>query len=328
MSEGAAAAPAPVAPTNGAAPAATQAPAAPKPNGVPRSTSGQFAPKEGAQGKVVEPGPGATDAAKEEWRFKEKLKVYGQEEDVDLDRDGVKRELQQARAMRKQHAEMQKKLAEREELEALFEKDPDEYMRRRGKDPEEYLKQKIHKVIEREQLTEEQRATQDAIARADAAEAKLQKQEEARKATQQKLRTEHAKKQMVERYGRTIEAAGLERNAETIFLMAEVEDIAAKQGLEYTPEELGKETARRARGYGKSYLDSLTVPAFISEIGKERYEAILEHSIAQLEGSSAVVPAPKEPVVRREPTSEGSRYLSEAELDRNLREFMKKKGVR
>lgn len=325
---------APAAPSNGAAPAAPQTPSAPataKPTGTPkpRSTDGRFSPKDGSVG-VVEAKPESArqpGETKEEFRLRMRLKTRAGEEEVSFSEEDLRREIQQGRSYQRKVQELQKALAEREELEKLATSNPEEYLRKRGVDPDDFAKKRIGELINLEAMSEEQRAALQVQRERDELAAWKAKREEEAKALKKQVLTQKLKAQRIEKYTAALQATGVNlatdaEKAEMVYRMASTEArLAAEDGThDYTPEELAQETLRTAKADGKFYLSSLSVPGLIAELGQERVQAILAHTIAEFEkAGGASVQAPPEPPPRETAEEKTSPYIDERELERRLR---------
>jgi NADH dehydrogenase [ubiquinone] 1 alpha subcomplex assembly factor 7 len=338
---------APAAPTSSTTPSTqtAPAPASPKaaPAGKPRNNSGQFSPKEGAVGvapKAETPKEAPAEAVKEAQaearRLRAKLKVRGVEQEVDLSEEDAIREIQIGRANAAKVAELSRKLAEQESLLDPSKADVDALLRKLGKDPDEYAKTRLTSLLELEAMNEDQRARHEAEQRAAAAEAKLKAQEEAEAKVKLQLQTKQLRAARVEKYQKALAASGVpletdEAKREMVYRMAQTEKALAGESdsHDWTPEELAKETVRRAKEDGKFYLSSLSIPVLVAELGTERMQALLEHTVAEFEKGAGV------PVVtqrREEPEEEAPvaerQYLSETEADKKLKEYVARKKAR
>lgn len=97
---------------------------------------------------------------------------------VDLDEAGLEREIQAGRHFKRQWDAAQAQLKQKAELDAILEKDPLEYLRRRGKDPDRLLlteaQRHAQQADRQAQLAQLPPEIQEAITRAEAAETENQ----------------------------------------------------------------------------------------------------------------------------------------------------------
>lgn len=340
MSDGTGAAPAaPSTPSNGASPSAGQQPAPvppSKPNAgpsvttKPRMSDGKFAPKDGAAGLPKPEGTGTeTPEAPAPKRFRIPVKVRGQQEEVwEGGEEDIQRELQQGRAQARKAQELQKRIAELEEAEKLAASNPDEWLRKRGVDPDEYARKRISELINLEAMSEEQRAALQVQQERDELAKYKQAQEAKAKAVKEQLLTKQLRTQRVEKYSAALKATGVElgteaEKAEMVWRMASTESRLADESghHDFTPEELAQETVRSAKADGKFYLSSLSTPALIQELGAERVQALLAHTIAEFEkASGSAVPTHQvQAPPARNAEAPASPYIDERELEERMK---------
>ena len=332
------AAPAP-APGGAAAPAPTSNGVKPTPsvqvkptlpgNGAtkPRMSNGQFGPKDGAAG--VEPegqDTKPTEAQKEAYRFKRQLKVHGKVEDVDLGEEDIARELQIARAERRQRDTWREEAAQAKRIRELAKADPESFLREAGHDPTELAKQRILQELERESMSQEQRDLLTERQKREGLEAQLKQIQDEKKAATQRAQLSKLKEQRIAKYGEALKASGMEATYENIYLMAETERLMRGDddtpAIELTPEQLAAETNRRMTGFVENYFKRLDPRGIIKALGSERMQAILQATIADFEGTASV-PKTRAPEVVAPPTP-AKGYLTEREVDELMRQRYKK----
>ena len=317
---------APAAPSNGVAPKPSQVsqpsggsgPANPSKPTPGRMADGRFATREGTVGEV----PGEAKAAEAEWRFREKLKVYGEEEEVDLDRASVVRELQRKRMLEKKYGEFEGNDARARRLIELATSDPEGFLRETGKDPGAWARQKLAEEARQGAMTEEERA----IHERDAKIAEYEAREKQRTEAETKAKGEARHQKMVADLRQTFTEA-LERSGEpnSYEMMAELVQtaklrLAPGSGLDdMTPDEMVAETKARIDGRVGKYLDSLDAEGLRKRFGKERIKAIIAAEIADFEKSQNFAPPPPSQAAEAPPKDKGPReYLSGTDVSRRL----------
>jgi hypothetical protein len=316
------------APAPGAAPAKASAPKpAPKPAAAAPSSSGtrapdgRFLPKEGTQGAVKEDPeapPGETKAEKE-YRLKRKLKVYGKDEEVDYSEEDIVRELQKGRALQAKQKEWRDGQAKAQRLFELAQSNPEAFLRELGQDPDQWASKRLAQKAQLGAMTDEERALHEAKQKLAHYEAKEKQQAE------EQQKTEKAQKQQAlvannsKKFMEGLEKVGLPKSYETLYLMAETQKLAMDDGIEYTPEELAKETEHRVDQFTERYLGSLDGKALAKKLGPKRVQSILEASLEEFQaGQDFAAPAAKsapEPVRK----TEEPEFIDEYEVSRRLR---------
>lgn len=329
---------APSTPSSGAPPGGGQAPAAKSTTG-PRSTDGRFSPKDGAAGVASEGGGppvpgGEAPPPKEPYRFKKPLKVFGQVEEVDLDEDGIARELQIARASRRQLTEVQKKLQESQELEKLLASNPEEFLRRRGVDLDGLAKKRIAELINLESMSDDQRASLQLQRERDDLAAKLKSHEDTAKAQRHQAQLQQLKGQFVKQYRDALGVAGVDLDNkaavyEMTLEMAQVEkDLCFQQNadgqyvrvLELSPQQLASAALEKKDKSVSGYVEKLGARGFMKR-HPGLYQAILQASVEDYERAHGA-PSPTLAQPAQEPPVEGGgrpQYLSEKDVDARLR---------
>lgn len=287
----------------------------------PRNTSGQFLPKDGAGEGAGEqpPGPGATEAQKEAYRLRRKLKVFGKEEEVDLDEDGIVRELQKKRALEKKFSDFEQARRRAERIIELAEKDPVGFLQELGKDPDALARQRVAEKARLEAMTEQERELHELRQwKKQQEEAAAKAKEQAEKQKKEALKADLVKKNN-ERFIKALEKSGLPKTYESLYFMAETARIALDDGIEYTDEELAKETARRLDNLTERYLGSLDGPALTKKLGPKRVQAILEAAVAEFDAQQDVGRSTPPAQESAPPATPEPEYIDEAEVQRRLR---------
>ncbi len=315
-----AAAPAAVAtatPADGSAVAGKPAAAPVKP-GAPRANDGRFLPKDG-NASTDAPPPGET-AEEKAYRFKRSLKVYGREEAVDLGEDDIARELQELRAMRKREKDARQHGTTAQRVLELAQKDPAAFLKEFGHDIRAMAKQDLLAEAQRQVMTPEELAIaerDEKIAKYEAAE--KQRVESAKTERQKQMQAAQVKRNE-ELFLPAMEASGLPKTHETLHAMAETALAALEDGIEYTPQELARETQRRLDEKTGRYLGGLKGQALLTRLGPTLAAEVVRAYAAEFERtqtSAATTPPPERPA--QSASDEREPYIDDAEVKRRMR---------
>lgn len=316
-------------PSNGATGTVTPAPkpAAPRPTTpapapAHRAPDGKFLPKAGAVG--VAPPEEGEKPPEPEWRFKEKLKLHGKEEDVDYSREDLVRELQLARANARKIAGADSTAAKAQRLFELARANPEAFMKELGHDPDAWARQRLASEAKLNAMTQEERAIHERDARI----AELEGKEKTREEQVKEWRRQVAQKKMQEgmhsKFMQGLEATGLPKTHESLYLMAETARLAIDAGRELTGEQLARETERRVETFTAHYLKGLSGASLAKKLGPELVKSLIQHSISEFEQSQNFEPKPTDPPPTPEPTDEESHFIDESELNRRMKELRRK----
>ena len=304
--------------TAGASPKAGEGgngPAVSTASGAPRAPNGKFAPRNGAA--EAPEGEGAkAEGAKEAYRFKRKLNLYGEEEEVDLGEDDLAREVQIARAARKKLKELKQredKLAEfdklrKEKPEALFDSEEDALefsrkflaarARRELMPPEEAraleVDERERRFMEEKTAWEEQRA----------------QEERSRRAAKQW-------EQLAPEIDSALQEAGLERTPKELEAIADIglEFIDAK--LPLSPRDLVKEFARREESGFTRRLGTLEPQKLRAKLTDAQWAGLRKLMVDEFKSKHAGFET--KPRAAPPPKEEPRRYVSESEFKKLMR---------
>lgn len=296
-------------PAAGAAPASAPSAAPAKaPVGKPPPNS-KFAEKPAAAAPEAPP-----EAPKPvETRFKRKLKVDGQDLELDLSEQELDTRLQKSIAAEKR---LQEAAEERKKLQAaakLLREDPfnPKVSQALGVDlramAEKLLFEQYKADQEAQQLSPEQRLQQE-LEKERASKADLERRyQEEREAEKKQVQMEETKRRLWTETQQTFEkalaSAELEKNPETIMHMAEVAKLNHDYKLQLTPEQLGAEVKARIDGQRdrlhKAVLGGLKGEGLLKHLGDDVVREVLSASVARVRGvpakpvtPAAAVPAP------------------------------------
>lgn len=256
--------------------------------------------------------PPAETAAEKKAR-KLKLKIFGKEEEYDLDNtpdEDVTRDLQLGKAARKhmqEAADLRKKFMEAVEmgkadpavaLKELFGiEDPDAYW-------EERLSKKYGDQVKEAQMTPEQKR----IAELEAKHAEYEKAQAEAKQTREKAAREAYESKVLQEmqteFAEALQAAAdLPQTQETMMLMAEVAKLRASQGIELTPQQMAHEVRRRLQSSHKSVFGSLKGDKLLGYLGDDVVKEVIRARIEKTKvpvSQIAQPPAEDKPVNNEE----------------------------
>lgn len=332
MSDTAAAAPAapasapsstPTAPSAPATSAQTSAPVRPTP---PRVNGGKFGPKdggaaagEGGSAENAEAKPQPTEAQKEAWRLKTKLKVFGKEEEIDYDEEDVVRDLQQLRALRKQFGPAVETSKKAHQVLELLGKSPIEALAAAGHDVKALARQMLAQEAKVEAMSPEERRAYELEQELNALKSERQQEQEVRQKAEREAKNQEIAERNEQRYMGLLQKSGLQQTHENLFYLVETDSLMRKRGVELNDEQLLGETNRRMGGVAKGWLKALPVEKAVQELGPEFIQAVLQHMVAQHEEKHRL--APPAPVASveapKKETSPG--FLTESEVNARLR---------
>jgi hypothetical protein len=278
------------------------------------------------KGEAVSEGE-PTEAQKEAYRFKRKLKDGDQEYEVDLDEDAIARDVSIARAAKRRMGDINKRLADldaREARIAQIEKDPLAYMKERGGDPRKAAAQLLAEEAQRGLMTPEEQRIRALEEENNSLKSWRQQQEEQRQA-QEADRAEQERWKLKEPgFIKAMEKHKLPRDMGTLGFMAKVgEELERALGTDdVDPEIVVAETNERLGKHAERFVLSLPVEALAEKLGKERLGALMKLQMDRWRQSQAHAdPVPREegtpppPVTDNEP----KRYLSNADVEEKLR---------
>lgn len=283
-----------------------------------RNNAGQFLAKEGAAGVVPAEAPaGATEAQKEAYRFKRSLKVFGKEETVDLDEDGITRELQIKRALEKKVGDYAKGHQQAQKILELAKSNPEAFLRELGHDPEAVYRKNLARQAALGAMSPEEREFLELKEFKQQAEAKEQQRLEQEKKAKHEASTQKLVEENNQRFMKALQGSGLPQTYESLFHIAETARIALDDGIEYTDAELVQETSRRLDTLTDRYLGSLEGEALAKKLGPKRVQSLIAAEVRRFEASQNFTAPP--PVEEAPARDEGDGFLSSSDVNERLR---------
>ncbi len=327
MSEGIAAAAAPVAqassnaaPSDAGAPADAQIANVEGKGSRARMNDGRFAPKEGNAGAEVDGEETPAEPKPPEWRFKEKLTVYGKDKEIDYSRDEVKRDLQIKHALESKvgkYAEVHRKA---EQILKLAKEDPLEFIRAMGHDPDQVSRKRLVEQAKLGAMTDEERRYHELEQEHNALKASNEQRAQQEKTVKAQQTQERLVQKNVETYIPALEKSGLPKTYESLELLVSTAKSAFDDyGIEYSPDELATETNRKLDSQISRYLGTLQGPDLVKRLGPKVRQAVLQHELEQFNNSQSfqAPPAAAPTMPSKEP--EAREFLDDAELARRMR---------
>ncbi len=289
-------------------------------SGTARAPDGKFAPRDKPLDATTGDGLQAqAEAVKEAYRFKRKLNVYGEEQDVDLGEDDIARELQIAAAARKKMKELAQREARvaeydkirKERPEALFETE-DERL--------EFAKRTLAAAARRELMPPEERARMELEEERSRFSHEKQTWEQQR---QQEQRDEQARRtweKIAPEFETALTEAGLERSPKEMEAIADIglEFVDAK--LPLSPKDIVKEYLHREERGFKKRLSGVEPAKLRASLSDEQWAGLKKLMVSEYkEKHAGFQQRPREEPVHREKEEAGRKFLSETEFKRLMR---------
>lgn len=305
------------APVVGKAPAPAAKPAQTITNQKRDLTNG---PGEKAEGDAEAKAEAKAEAARRKYR----LKVDGEEQELELDDTEVTTRLQKAHAAEKRMSEAAEIRKAFQEVMGRLKEDPFSVLQ----DPafgidldalaEQRLAEKYQRALDEQNMTEEQRALRDAQAQADEYRKKVEKFESEQKAKAQQEFEAKVQADIHSRIESALKSEGMEPSYETLYEIAEVGKLSLQHGIDLTPEQLAAEVkARRAEREGKfkkQLLSGAKGEQLIQLLGPDVVKEVIRAQLATMKApQSFAKPAPR-PVAP--PPAEPKRSMSPSEFRR------------
>jgi len=322
-----------------AAPAAPAA--APTGDGGAPIDSGPGGPPQGGQarapdGKFAKGAPPAAPPPTEAPFYEDELELDGRKERVSFKNKEELRQLLQrklgieskaARELR----EARESKAEASRLRELAKTDPDAFMREAGQDPVEYARRRALELAKLEAMDEREREAYELRQENQRIKAEYEEWQKQQQDQQVQQQRQALKQKNVQFFQAALEAGSLAQTHETLFLLAETQELALREGLPLSdPKELAAATEKRLvrqtqavySGLAKEAAKDPRSPAakaLISRLGPDVVRAVLAASIADFESKQTFdTPAP---VAHTPPAPSAPKGITEDEAERMLREL-------
>lgn len=317
----------PSAPTASSAPSAaptnTSTITAPSPNmsaakpGAPRpgantstATSGAGANKPSVGGQVdlkASPAPEKTADKTEAARRRYEFKINGKNEVREFTPEEETRWLQKGLAA---DASFQEVAKQRKQIEAFIAagKNGDDLgeiaKRLWGVDLDEYAEKKLAEKFQRSTMTDEEKERLDLKAENEKYKKQFERLESDNKSAAQKQYEEKIWAETDRDVLKALNDSGLERNRESLHLIADVAESALAQGIELTPAQMVAEARERATSFAKGTLFKLAGVQLLDALGTDVVNKVLQAELARRRGSvanpvQAPAPAPAAPRTHR-----------------------------
>jgi hypothetical protein len=293
-------APATPAPTS-AAPAAKPTPA-PAPKAAAESTELK---RPNAPSKAAPQVPAPTEATPEakaaEAKRKYKLKVDGQEQELELEDAEVSVRLQKSMAAEKRMQEAAEVRKQFQQLKELAKSDPAALMRElAGVDPMEWAKQQVEQQWKLEVMPEHERKVYELEQQLKS----YQTQEQRRQQVAEQQRAQQAQSAMEQQlekdFQRAFEVSGLEWTPDNLELFGKIVLDAHDFGLELTPEQLAAEAKTQLHSREKKYEDAargkfsaLKGPELLDYLGEATVREVLRAQLVQAPSLPALAVRPE-----------------------------------
>lgn len=255
-------------------------------------------------------------------RFRAKLKVGGQEEDVDLSQEELIAELQRKRNYDKRWKQIEaerKQLDEQRRALQEFAQKPEAYLEELlGQERlDALLQERLAKAARMAQMTPEQVELERYKHENKRYQEQLQQQESERQKAQRDQASEALLQQAQPRIVAAMEAAGLPRVPAVIKRYAEVALAALDQGIDASEQDIARVLAEEYGTIAKHYRDLTAAKdpdKYIEWLGEEQFKKLNDHRVAKVKNGQGQRKAA--PGQAAEPAKEKHEYIDEAEFRR------------
>ncbi len=292
---------------------------------APRANDGKFLTKDGTAGVEQQEGDEAetTEAKAEAYRLKRKLKFLGQEEDVDLDEDGLVQELQRGRIAQKKEAEGRKASAALKRLEDIGKTEDGAYkiLAALGHDPAKLAAKLMAQHAQREMMSDEQRAIMERDEKIAAYEEERTQRAESEKKARFEQAVGKAKAQQTALFEQALETIGLPKNQETLLLMAETYRNGGGHRAQYTPQELAQETERRDLERGQRLGKGRTGDSLLRFLGEDVVKEVMRAKLSQYEQRQTATEPPESGQTSNTQTEQPRQRRSMADIAAAMRKL-------
>lgn len=314
---------APAQPANGAAGAHTPAPTGP---GAPRHPDGRFAPKDGAVGAVPQERPAekppAPAAKPDDFVYEDELVVRGEKAKVRLSREELRRELQVKKDLERRRKEADEALKREARLKQLGLTDPVAALRELGASDEQIEQWALQQAIERaklETMDEGERRLYELQQENQRLKEQWEQTQKQQEESQRTAQREQLKQQNLQEFREALEVAKLPKNHETLYLLAETQELALRAGEpRMDPKTLAAAAEKRLLRQTQTILSGLDGDALVDRLGEETCLRIGQALVKRFQSAQSFEPPPSEPAYRA-PAKEERQYIDEAEAERRLR---------
>lgn len=295
----------------------------PQKQGAQRGPDGKYTstgqPPNGKSTQTAPPNAGEPTPTEPEFRYKDKLKIKGKEEEVDYDRETLRAELQKKRQLEAQIGEWQKAAAQAKAERELIDQSPEEYFRRRGMNLEEIAERRLAEKVKLELMDPAQRRSWELEQENTQLKAQFEAQQKAAKDFKTQVAQQRIVAAMESDFIGAIDAAGMPKTYETLAEVVGLAKALHGKGVDLSPDELVKELGDRENKLFDKKLSGLDGPALSKRLGKEATERIVKHYIAEFEKSQGLPGAPAQTIPPEEPKPAAPEFIDEAEFKRRLR---------
>ncbi len=278
-------------------------------------------------------GTPAAEAKAEAARRKYKLKVDGGDEEWEGTDDDIALELQKSRAAGKRFQEAAENRKQVQAALAKLKADPfsDDVKQALGVDlramVEERLATEYKQMLEDQNLPAEEKVKREY-------ETKFEAERKAREASEAKLKTwqQEQTNQKVwtetqAHFDSALKEAGLERNHETLWHMADAARLALDGGFDLSPSQLAAEVRGRMEGaqqkLHKSVIGGLKGDALLKHLGDDVAREVVQASLARAKAAKTAKTFPPADAPRAEPTEKKKDPYTSERASKSYKEFFK-----
>lgn len=313
----------------------------PSPTPVPRAPNGQFTSQgqpggqsqttgvaggEENQTSPLHAGQDTTDqtqAAKvDEWRFKDKIKINGLEQEIEADRERVRRALQLEEANLRSIHNSKKAAAEAKQTLALLKEDPIKAMVAAGMDERQAHDWMVKRIAEHAQLSMMPPEQREALQQKQAFERErqeFQKQKEAFEAQQREQYEQQVWSGLESQFTAAMEELQLPKGYQVMHTIAEVGREFLDANLDLSPKEIVAEANRRLSDYTNRYVVTLPAKQLSKLLGQEKVKELIAIEVERFKASQNFGSPPPVQSQPEPKTEEPKQYMDEYQWKKWLR---------
>jgi len=228
----------------------------------------------------------AGETAAEKKRRLHKIKVFGKEEEVDLDSlsdEDYVRYIQKGKAADIQMQEAARIRKEWEEVRKFIKENPFEALKHEafGLDLDKLAEERLAQKYQEMTLPEAEREKLELKRKLEA----YEKREQEFRLQQERAQQEALQKQVYEEtqnlFHQALNSEGIPQTRETMFMMAEVARHGLDAGIEYTPQQLAAEVKRKMGDLHTRFVTNLKGEALVKYLGDSVVKEVLAHAVQQ-----------------------------------------------
>lgn len=294
-------------PSSAPSPASNAAPApqSTRPDSTPAPANSKF----GSSDAPLTPESKPETAAEKKARLI-KAKVNGKELEYNLDEmpdEDLAYRLQMAEAARQKMSEAAALKKQFQEIVEGIKKDPFKMLQDPvfgGVDLKALAEKRLAEEYRKQTLPEHERKALEAEERVKQYEQKLKAYEEQERSRKQAEIDRQAEAELKTLFKTALTSGGLPVNDTTMYLLAEEADIADRDGIQLSPQQLAHRVKEKLRGFAKHSYSGLKGEQLANELGPDVVKEILRYSVERVKGKSQPAAQSQPPKIQKAPDLE------------------------